>query len=108
MDNNNDKKQIQLELKPEVAKGSYSNLAIISHSQSEFIIDFATVLPGLAKPEISNRIIMTPEHCKRLLNALADNINKFENQFGKIGMNGEPKGTFNLADFANLNSGNKS
>ena len=107
---NNEKKQIQLELKPEIAKGSYSNLAIISHSQSEFIIDFATVLPGLAKPEISNRIVMTPEHAKRLLNALADNINKFENQFGKIGNgNGtEPKGTFNLADFANLGGGNKS
>ena len=70
---NNDKKQISLELKPEIAKGSYSNLAIISHSQSEFIIDFATVLPGLAKPEISNRIVMTPEHAKRLLNALAGN-----------------------------------
>ena len=105
---NNEKKQIQLELKPEIAKGSYSNLAIISHSQSEFIIDFATVLPGLAKPEISNRIVMTPEHAKRLLNALADNINKFENQFGKIGNGTEPKGTFNLADFANLGSGNKS
>ena len=105
---NNEKKQISLELKPEVAKGSYSNLAIISHSQSEFIIDFATVLPGLAKPEISNRIIMTPEHAQRLLNALADNINKFESQFGKIGMSKEPKGTFNLADFANLNGGNKS
>lgn len=104
---NNEKKQISLELKPEIAKGSYSNLAIISHSQSEFIIDFATVLPGLAKPEISNRIVMTPEHAKRLLNALADNINKFENQFGKISGT-EPKGTFNLADFANLNSGNKS
>ena len=51
-------KQIQLELKPEVAKGSYSNLAIISHSHSEFVIDFATMLPGLAKPEISNRILM--------------------------------------------------
>lgn len=105
--NNNEKKQISLELKPEIAKGSYSNLAIISHSQSEFIIDFATALPGLAKPEISNRIVMTPEHARRLLNALADNINKFENQFGKIG-GSEPKGTFNLADFANLNSGNKS
>ena len=94
---NNDKKQISLELKPEIAKGSYSNLAIISHSQSEFIIDFATVLPGLAKSEISNRIVMTPEHAKRLLNALAD----------KIGV-GEPKATFNLSDFANLGGGNKS
>ncbi|MDO5443522.1 MAG: DUF3467 domain-containing protein, partial [Bacteroidia bacterium] len=62
---NNEKKQISLELKPEVAKGSYSNLAIISHSPTEFIIDFATMLPGLQKPEISNRIVMNPEHAKR-------------------------------------------
>ena len=92
-------KQIQLELKPEVAKGSYSNLAIISHSHSEFVIDFATMLPGLAKPEISNRILMTPEHAKRLLNALADNIGKYESQFGHIELPGSPKATFNLADF---------
>ena len=99
-------KQIQLELKPEVAKGSYSNLAIISHSHSEFIIDFATMLPGLQKPEIGNRILMTPEHAKRLLNALADNIGKYESQFGPIQLPGSPKATFNLADFTP--SGNKS
>lgn len=92
-------KQLQLELKPEVAKGSYSNLAIISHSHSEFVIDFATMLPGLQKPEISNRILMTPEHAKRLLNALMDNIGKYENQFGRIELPGSPKATFNLADF---------
>ncbi|MBO4475935.1 MAG: DUF3467 domain-containing protein [Bacteroidales bacterium] len=92
-------KQLQLELKPEVAKGSYSNLAIISHSHSEFVIDFATMLPGLQKPEISNRILMTPEHAKRLLNALNDNIGKYENQFGRIELPGSPKATFNLADF---------
>lgn len=95
----NEKNQINLELKPEVARGSYSNLAIISHSHSEFIIDFATVLPGLPKPEITNRILMTPEHCKRLLNALADNIAKYESQFGPISLGETPKGTFNLADF---------
>lgn len=95
----NEKNQINLELKPEVARGSYSNLAIISHSRSEFIIDFATVLPGLPKPEITNRILMTPEHCKRLLNALADNIAKYESQFGPISLGEAPKGTFNLADF---------
>jgi hypothetical protein len=92
-------KQLQLELKPEVAKGSYSNLAIISHSHSEFVIDFATMLPGLQKPEISNRILMTPEHAKRLLNALNDNIGKYENQYGRIELPGSPKATFNLADF---------
>ena len=101
MENNNQPKpqNISLELKPEVAKGSYSNLAIISHSRSEFIIDFATTLPGLQKPEIGNRIIMTPEHAKRLLNALTDNIGKYESQFGRIELPGSPKATFNLADF---------
>ena len=97
MEENN--KQLQLELKPDVAKGHYSNLAIISHSHSEFVIDFATMLPGLPKPEIGSRILMTPEHAKRLLNALTDNIGKYENQFGKIELPGSPKATFNLADF---------
>ena len=101
---NNDKKQLSLELKPEIAKGSYSNLAIISHSPSEFVIDFATMLPGLQKPEISNRIVMNPEHAKRLLNALADNITKYESQFGTIELRAQqPKGTINLSDFMNGN-----
>lgn len=105
---NNDKKGLSLDLKPEVAKGSYSNLAIISHSPSEFVIDFATMLPGLQKPEISNRIVMNPEHAKRLLNALADNITKYESQFGTIELRSQqPKGTINLGDFMN-GSGTKS
>ncbi|MBQ2331206.1 MAG: DUF3467 domain-containing protein [Bacteroidales bacterium] len=94
MDNNNAQKQIQLELKPEIARGTYSNLAIITHSHSEFIIDFATMLPGQPKPEVSNRIIMTPEHTKRLLNALMDNITKYESQFGFIDL-GMPLPDFN-------------
>lgn len=106
---NNEKNQISLELKPEVAKGTYSNLAIISHSHSEFIIDFATMLPGLKQPEISNRIVMCPEHAKRLLNALADNINKFESQFGPINMGEvQSKGTFNLGDLMNNGGAAKS
>lgn len=114
MDNNTPQKpqnQISLELKPEVARGSYSNLAIISHSRSEFIIDFAITLPGLAKPEIGNRILMTPEHAKRLMNALFDNISKYEAQFGVIdlgGGKGPQGGTFNLADFGPLGGGSKS
>jgi hypothetical protein len=101
---NNEKKQFSLELKPDVAKGSYSNLAIISHSPSEFVIDFATMLPGLQKPEISNRIVMNPEHAKRLLNALADNITKYESQFGPIALREQqPKGTINLSDFMSGN-----
>lgn len=105
----NEKKQISLELKPEIAKGTYSNLAIITHSRSEFIIDYATMLPGLAKPEISNRIVMTPEHAKRLLMALQDNIIKYENQFGLIDIDGKSKGgTFNLNDFGPFGGGAKS
>ena len=95
-----EEKKINLELKPEVASGNYSNLAIITHSHSEFIIDFAKMLPGLPKPEIASRIIMTPEHAKRLLNALMDNVGKYESQFGTIELGGAPQNsTFNLADF---------
>ena len=95
----NEKNQISLELRPEVAKGTYSNLAIITHSHSEFIIDFATLLPGLQKPEVSNRIIMTPEHAKRLYLAIQDNINKYESQHGPIALGGEPKATFPMGGF---------
>ena len=80
-------KEFSIELKQDVAKGTYSNLAIITHSRSEFIIDFATMLPGLPKPEVSNRIIMTPDNMKRLSQAIADNVRKYENEFGEIELN---------------------
>ena len=92
-------RKLDIELPTEIAKGSYANLAIISHSHSEFIIDFATMLPGLPKPEVSNRIIMTPEHAKRLFLALQDNINKYESQNGQILLGGEPKATFPMGGF---------
>ena len=97
---NNENKQLSLELKPEIASGKYSNLAIISHSHSEFVIDFAAMLPG-GKNEVGSRIIMTPEHAKRLMSALIDNVGKYEAQFGKIELPGQPQpgATFNLADF---------
>lgn len=97
---NNEKKQISIELKADVAKGTYCNLAIITHSRSEFVLDFATMLPGLPKAEVNSRIVMAPEHCKRLLNILMDNISKYEAVFGNIdtGMP-EQKTTFNIADF---------
>ena len=98
-------KEFSIDLKQEVARGSYSNLAIITHSNSEFIIDFATMLPGLPKPEVGNRIIMTPEHAKRLYLALHDNINKYESQNGAISLGGEPKATFPMGGFG---SGKKS
>ena len=82
----NDNKQhgIDVELSAEVAQGHYSNLAIISHSTSEFIIDFATVLPGIAKAKVKSRVILTPEHAKRLLLSLQENITRYESNIGKI------------------------
>ena len=91
--------ELKIELKPEIAKGSYSNLAIITHSRSEFIIDFATMLPGVPKPEVGNRIIMTPEHAKRLFLALQDNLSKYESQNGPITLGGEPKATFPMGGY---------
>ena len=90
--NNN---EIQVELSEEMAQGTYSNLAIISHSPSEFILDFIRVVPGAPKAQVKSRIIMTPEHAKRLLLALRDNIGKYESQHGEIslGTPGMPKNT---------------
>ncbi|MGF1533492.1 MAG: DUF3467 domain-containing protein [Bernardetiaceae bacterium] len=76
--------QISIELNPEVARGHYSNLAMIAHSQSEFVLDFIQLMPGMQKGEVRARIILPPEHAKRLLAALEDNVEKFEKQFGKI------------------------
>ena len=94
-----EEKEIKIEIKPEVARGTYSNLAIITHSHSEFIIDFATMLPGLQKPEVGNRIIMTPEHAKRLFLALQDNIAKYESQNGQITLANSPNATFPMGGF---------
>ena len=90
---------LALEIKPEIAKGTYSNLAVINHSRTEFVIDFAGMLPGLAKPEVVSRVIMNPEHVKRLLMALNENVGKYEQQFGRIDIPGQNNNTFNLADF---------
>lgn len=82
----NDPKQhgIDVELSAEVAQGHYSNLAIISHSTSEFIIDFAAILPGLPKANVKSRIILTPEHAKRLLLSLQENIARYESNVCQI------------------------
>ncbi len=76
--------QINIELPEEIAEGTYSNLAIISHSHSEFIIDFVRLVPNVPKAKVKSRMILTPSHAKRLMKALNDNINKYENQFGII------------------------
>lgn len=78
------KNQINIELKEDVAQGTYSNLAIITHSSSEFVLDFVRVMPGIPKAEVKSRIILTPEHAKRLLQALNDNIEKYEKMHGPI------------------------
>lgn len=76
--------QLNIELSEEVAEGIYSNLAIITHSQAEFIVDFVKLLPGIPKAKVKSRIILTPQHAKRLLKALQDNISKFEGMHGHI------------------------
>lgn len=76
--------QLNIELSEQIAEGEYSNLAIITHSTSEFVIDFIRVMPGVPKAKVKNRVIMTPQHAKRLMKALADNISKFESVNGTI------------------------
>jgi len=76
--------QINIELPEEIAEGVYSNLAMVAHSNSEFVIDFIRLMPGVPKAKVKSRVVITPEHAKRLLNALADNIKKFEDSFGDI------------------------
>ena len=81
--------QLNIELSEEVAEGTYSNLAILTHSNAEFIIDFVQIMPGAPKAKVKSRIILTPQHAKRLLHALKDNVHKFEQAHGKIN-EGEP------------------
>jgi len=79
---------IQIELSDEIAQGIYSNLAIIAHSSSEFVVDFVRLMPGIPKAKVQSRIILTPEHAKRLMLALADNVKKYESQNGEIKLMG--------------------
>lgn len=76
--------QINIELSEDVGQGTYSNLAIIQHSSSEFILDFIQLMPGIPKAKVKSRIILTPEHAKRLFLAMKDNLAKFEKAFGPI------------------------
>lgn len=80
---------MDLEIADGVAEGRYANLAIISHSSSEFILDFAVHLPGLPKAKVHSRVILTPEHAKRLLYSLQENINRYEAKYGTISMQQE-------------------
>ncbi|MDP4185526.1 MAG: DUF3467 domain-containing protein [Bacteroidota bacterium] len=84
MEENENMNQLSIELSEEVGQGTYSNLAIITHSNSEFIVDFVRIMPGMPKASVKSRIILTPEHAKRLLLALQDNVRKFESINGPI------------------------
>ena len=84
--------QLNIELSEEIAEGIYSNLAIITHSSSEFVLDFIRVMPGVPKAKVKSRVILTPEHAKRLLKALEDNLDKFETAHGRIKIQQDPSG----------------
>ena len=79
-----DGNQINIELSEEVAEGVYSNLVMIAHSNSEFVLDFIRLMPGVPKAKVKSRVVVTPEHAKRLMAALYDNIKKYEEQHGMI------------------------
>ena len=98
MENEKNNNQLQIELKEEVAQGTYANLAIITHSSSEFIVDFVRVMPGLPKAGVQSRIVLTPEHAKRLMYALQENVAKYERNFGPIRMPEEMNGGNNGPD----------
>jgi hypothetical protein len=76
--------QLNIEISEEVAEGHYSNLAIITHSHAEFVIDFVNVMPGTPKSKVKSRIILTPQHAKRFMKALTEYVNRFEQLNGKI------------------------
>jgi hypothetical protein len=84
--------QLSIDLPEEIAEGVYANLAIITHSSSEFVVDFVRIVPNAPKAKVKSRIIVTPEHAKRLLSALADNVQKYERQFGPIQAGGSGGG----------------
>ena len=81
---NQQQEQINIELDETIAEGIYSNLAIINHSSSEFVLDFVSIMPGIPKAKVKSRIVLTPQHAKRLLKAIGENIHRFEAAHGEI------------------------
>ena len=81
---NSQNNQLNIEITEEIAEGQYANLAIITHSHAEFVVDFVNVMPGTPKSKVKSRVILTPQHAKRFMKALVDNINRFEAANGKI------------------------
>ena len=81
---NKQQEQINIELDEKIAEGIYSNLAIINHSSSEFVLDFVSIMPGIPKAKVKSRIVLTPQHAKRLMTAIGENIHRFEVAHGEI------------------------
>ena len=81
---NKQQEQINIELDEKIAEGIYSNLAIINHSSSEFVLDFVSIMPGIPKAKVKSRIVLTPQHAKRLMKAIGENIHCFEVAHGEI------------------------
>lgn len=96
--------QINIELPEEVSQGTYSNLSIITHSPSEFIVDFIQMMPGVPKGKVKSRIILTPDNAKKLMRAIVDNVGKYEAQFGSIKEHSGPQGTAIPMNFGGPNT----
>jgi len=96
MSDNNQQGQINIELDEKVAEGIYSNLAIINHSASEFVVDFVTLMPGVPKAKVKSRIVLTPQHAKRFLKALGENIHRYELANGEIKDTEQPQVPLNF------------
>lgn len=90
---NNQNNQIKLNLPDEVAEGTYANISVVAHSPMEFVVDFVTMMPGMAQPKVKSRIILTPQNAKRLFLALGDNIKRYESTYGPIKDHGNNDGT---------------
>ena len=84
MSDKEEKKQVGIELPEEIAQGLYSNLAVVNHSQTEFVVDFISMMPGMPKAKVKSRVVLTPQHTKLLLRVLVDNVKKYESKFGVI------------------------
>ena len=97
MANNEKKNKLNIELPEEVSEGVYSNLAVITHSPTEFVTDFIQIMPGMPKAKVRSRVIMTPQHAKRLLKALSGNVKRYEDKHGSISEISEPEGALPLA-----------
>jgi hypothetical protein len=95
-DNNQQQGQINIELDEKTAEGIYSNLAIINHSASEFVVDFVTLMPGVPKAKVKSRIVLTPQHAKRFLKALGENIHRYELANGEIKDTEQPQVPLNF------------